>query len=62
MGRLESLLKQANQELEDKSQENFDLEKALLEHQTMLQQSATRVSDLEDNQTELQKQVSSSFH
>ena len=45
-------------ELEVKTQEAEDLEKTLLERQSMLQQSSSRITELEDMQGDLQRQVS----
>lgn len=54
---MERHIKQIQKALEDKYQENIELEKTVFEHQTMLQQSTTRIAELEDIQSELGKQV-----
>ena len=54
---MERHIKQIQKALEDKYQENTELEKTVFEHQTMLQQSTTRIAELEDIQSELGKQV-----
>lgn len=54
---MERHIKQIQKALEEKYQENIDLEKTVFEHQTMLQQSTTRIAELEDIQSELGKQV-----
>lgn len=50
-------MKHARKLHDDKHQENLDFEKTLHEHQTMLQHSTCRITELEDSQTELQQQV-----
>lgn len=56
--RLEKQVKIRDHELEVKTQEGEDMEKSLLERQTMLQQSSARITELEDMQAALQRQVS----
>lgn len=57
VNKMERHIKQIQKALEEKYQENIDLEKTVFEHQTMLQQSTTRIAELEDIQSELGKQV-----
>lgn len=54
---MERQVKHARKLHEEKHRENLDLEKTLYEHQTMLQQSTCRITELEDCQSELQQQV-----
>ncbi|XP_078326319.1 uncharacterized protein LOC111125234 isoform X2 [Crassostrea virginica] len=62
VNKMERHIKQIQKALEDKYQENIELEKTVFEHQTMLQQSTTRIAELEDIQSELGKQVSKLEH
>ncbi|XP_048774009.2 coiled-coil domain-containing protein 18-like isoform X2 [Ostrea edulis] len=62
VNKMERHIKQIQKALEDKYQENINLEKTVFEHQTMLQQSTTRIAELEDIQSELGKQVSQLEH
>ncbi|XP_034299480.2 coiled-coil domain-containing protein 18 isoform X1 [Magallana gigas] len=62
VNKMERHIKQIQKALEEKYQENIDLEKTVFEHQTMLQQSTTRIAELEDIQSELGKQVSKLEH
>ena len=56
--RLEKNIKIRDHQLEVKTQEGEDMEKLLLERQSMLQQSSARINELEDMQADLQRQVS----
>ena len=56
--RLEKNIKIRDHQLEVKTQEGEDMEKSLLERQSMLQQSSARINELEDMQADLQRQVS----
>ncbi|KAK3087562.1 hypothetical protein FSP39_007553 [Pinctada imbricata] len=62
ISKMEVHIKQTQKTLEEKYQENVDLEKTIYQHQTMLQQSTARINELEDSQTHLNKQVSHLEH
>ncbi|KAM9324763.1 coiled-coil domain-containing protein 18 [Gastrophryne carolinensis] len=51
-------IKLKTQSLRETSDENVRLQQTLLQQQQMLQQETTRIGELEDNQTQLEKQIS----
>ena len=57
MKKLEKQLKQAKEELETVADQVLELEQALNERQQMLQQSASRMAELEDKEGQLEHQV-----
>ncbi|KAK6196234.1 hypothetical protein SNE40_001496 [Patella caerulea] len=54
---LEIQLQEMKCEVDDKRRENIEYERSILERQTMLQQQSIRIAELEDNQTDLHRQV-----
>ncbi|KAM3915698.1 coiled-coil domain-containing protein 18 [Leptodactylus fuscus] len=55
---LQKEMKLRTQSLQETAEENVRLQHTLQQQQQMLQQATTRIGDLEDNQAELEKQIS----